>query len=292
MFKNKIALYYVSLFSVFWAFAILGQKYVIKNGYDPLTLAPTTLLLSTLMLGVYLILSKTYQIKNTSTKSIFGVIVSGIIGGGLANFASIYGLKFTTSLNAGFILKTSTAFTVLFAYLLLKEPISKLKFVLVLVLLAGAYLLSTGGNSITPHSGDLYLIFAAIGFAFASVLNRLYIKRDIHPDLVSFFRALFGTVITSGIVLVLGHPLFSFDMFPIVLIISFFQAGVYIYLNKTLSVASASYMTMVSMATPVVVALFAIPLFGESLNTLQWCGAFLIIFSGIMTQVKRVVDHD
>jgi DME family drug/metabolite transporter len=292
MSNKKLAFIYVLFFSLFWAFSILASKYAIKNGVNPITLAPQTLLFSTLMIIIYLYFSKTFSLKNTSKKSIYGSIVSGIIGGGLANFASIYGLNFTTSINAGFLVKTATAFTVIFAFLFLKEPISKIKALFVLILLVGAYLLSTGGKGIAPHLGDIYILMAALGFSFAAVLNRLFIKKDIHPDVVSFFRSGMGFVTTFLLVTLLNESVLNITMIDFVILIAFLQAGVYIFLNKVLSVASASYMTMMSMITPVTVAIFAIPLFQESLNLVQWMGAGLIVFSGVMTQVKDIAGHD
>jgi drug/metabolite transporter (DMT)-like permease len=156
----------------------------------------------------------------------------------------------------------------------------------------GAYLLSTSGKSINLNPGDFYILLAALGFATASVLNKAVIKRDIHPNIVSFLRALMGFIITLLIAVVLGIPVFKIEMLSLVLLISLFQSGIYIYLNKTLSVASASYMTMMSMITPVTVAVFAIPIYGESLNLIQWIGAGMIVFAGIMTQVKGLANHN
>lgn len=288
--KNK-PLIYVTLFSLFWAFSILTTKFVIKNGVNPIVLAPQTLFFTTSIIAIYLLITKTYSLKNVSKNSIYGSIISGIIGGGLANFAQTYGLKFTTSINAGFLVKTATAFTVLFAFLVLKEPISKLKIIFVTMLIFGAYLLSTGGKSIIPHTGDVYILLAAVGFAAASVINKFVIKKDIHPNLVSLFRAFMGFVVTLSIAIILDFSIFKFQMPGYILLISLFQSGIYIYLNKTLLVASASYMTMMSMITPVTVALFAIPLYGETLNLIQLVGAGLIVIAGIMTQIKGVADY-
>jgi uncharacterized membrane protein len=57
----------------------------------------------------------------------------------------------------------------------------------------------------------------------------------------------------------------------------------WIFVYRTLKVSTASYLTMMSMLTPVIVSLLAIVFLGESLVWIQVIGAGLIILSGIVT---------
>jgi drug/metabolite transporter (DMT)-like permease len=57
-------------------------------------------------------------------------------------------------------------------------------------------------------------------------------------------------------------------------------AGAWFYLNRTLKVATASYMTLMSMVTPVLVGILALSFLGETLVWVQGVGAVLIILSG------------
>jgi uncharacterized membrane protein len=57
-------------------------------------------------------------------------------------------------------------------------------------------------------------------------------------------------------------------------------AGAWFYLNRTLKVATASYMTLMSMVTPVLVGILALLFLGETLVWVQVIGAALIILSG------------
>ena len=56
----------------------------------------------------------------------------------------------------------------------------------------------------------------------------------------------------------------------------------WIYLNRTLKVATASYMTLMSMVTPVIVGLLALVFLGESLVWVQVVGAGMILASGVV----------
>jgi uncharacterized membrane protein len=59
-------------------------------------------------------------------------------------------------------------------------------------------------------------------------------------------------------------------------------ALVWVFLNRTLEVASASYMTAMCSLTPVFVAALAIPFFGERLSLIQILGATLIVASSFI----------
>ena len=67
-----------------------------------------------------------------------------------------------------------------------------------------------------------------------------------------------------------------------------FTALLWIYLNRTLKVASASYMTMMSMMTSVFVAVLALAFLKETMNMSQIVGAVLTISAGVITHYSGV----
>lgn len=283
---------YVSLFSLFWALNILVSRWAIAQGVHPLTLTFQMSLLTIFFLLLYLVAIKSRKIFSGSTSSKVGVIISSLIAGGLANVIGYQGLALSTATNYGFLVKLATVFTIIFAFFFLGEPLSKKKWFFVLVSILGAYFLSTRGNLLTPHMGDILIILSAVGYSSATIIVRKVLKRDMDPDIVSLYRAVFGIVPAFLAVLLFAKPLFSLQFaFPLVLA-ALTNSLLYIYLNKTLQVASASYMTLMSMSVPVIVAVVAVPLFGDQLNTWQWIGAFLIVVGGIATQTTRVAHHD
>lgn len=284
-------LLYVSFFSLFWAVNILLNRYVLLQGVHPLVLSTETLFLSTATLLAYFALVYGKKIFQGSKESKIGGAISGLVGGGLAGIFASYGLKLSTAINFGFLIKGATAFTVLFAYFFLKEPLSKVKLFFVGVLLFGAYLLSTGGQTITPHIGDVLILLAAACYSVRAVISRKVIKKDIHPDLVSFFSAFMGFIVVAPVAWLITGSLFTTKLFVPIYLVSLSQTMLFIYINKTLSVASASYMTMLSMMTPVIVAVFALPFFKENLNLVQIVGATLIVLGGIATEKFKVAHH-
>ena len=68
----------------------------------------------------------------------------------------------------------------------------------------------------------------------------------------------------------------------------FFLAMAWIYLYRTLHIATASYMTLMSMATPIIVSVLAMVFLDERLFWVQVVGAGLIILSGVMIYFSNI----
>ncbi len=291
--KLSLKFQYVSLFSISWSINIILTRIILQRGIDPIQLAFQTLVGSTIFLAIFLLSTNPKSLVTGSKKSILGAIISGMIGGGLANIVSNIGLNLSTAANYGFLIKTSTAFVVVLAYLFLKESLSRLKIILVVTMLLGSYLISTKGKLILPQVGDVFILLGALGFAVATIINKAVIKKDILPNVVSFYRALMGAIVSlTFLVVTSGSLSFNSELLSLIILSSLFQSIIYIYLNKSLSVASASYTTIMSMAVPVIVLLISVVFLKESFILPQIFGAVLIVGAGIMTQKTKVAHHD
>jgi drug/metabolite transporter (DMT)-like permease len=62
----------------------------------------------------------------------------------------------------------------------------------------------------------------------------------------------------------------------------------WIFLYRTLKISTASYLTMMSMITPVIVSVLAVIFLDESLIWIQLIGAALIILSGILVYFSDI----
>jgi uncharacterized membrane protein len=74
---------------------------------------------------------------------------------------------------------------------------------------------------------------------------------------------------------------FSTSYLPYAIGSGFCLAMAWIYLYRTLDVATASYMTLMSMATPIIVSALALAFLDERLVWVQIVGGGLIILSGV-----------
>ena len=219
------------------------------------------------------------------------------IQSGLGSSLSIVGIALTNAINAGFLVKLSTVSTIFFAWVILKERMSFLKLSVIVIALSGAYLLTTKGQAILPQIGDLFILGACLCWSFGNVIVRSMLRsQSVTADVITIQKPLAGTpiylifvgfsVFYSDGLGELGQVLaccsFSLTFLPYALGSGFCLAMAWIYLYRTLNVATASYMTLMSMATPIIVSILAMVILKETLIWIQVIGAGLILLSGVM----------
>lgn len=287
----------VTAFSFIWAALVIVDKYALNIGIDPLPFAYQRLLVASAIsilpiLALYA--NKTSKkrssirsIKSLKKQDILRLSSVGMIGGGLGAIAMFYGLKYSTTTNYGFLIKTTVIFSILLAYIFLKEDLTKKKAICTVALLLGAYLISTGGKTLIPHFGDTIILLAALFYSGANVIAKPLLKLH-SPEMNTAFRSFFGALI------ILVFSLFTIPSFYIIqdaklVIITGILAFLTIYiLNKLLEISSISYTTSMSMLFSIFTATMGHFAFGETMNTIQIAGAFLILASVLMIHNSKI----
>ena len=108
----------------------------------------------------------------------------GFIGGiilGCGFSAYVFAMYKTTVANTNFIIQTQAIFLAIFGYLFLKERISKLTLLSIILAITGIILMV--GNSLSPGqlSGNLVAFIMPISFAVLIIIVRKYPKVDMVP---------------------------------------------------------------------------------------------------------------
>jgi len=225
------------------------------------------------------------------------------IQSGLGTCLSIIGISLTETINAGFLVKVSTVTTILFAWLILKERLTVAKILMVAIMLSGAYLLTTKGQVLLPRTGDLFILAACVCWSLGNVLVRKFIQaQSVSVDAVTFQKPIAGLPVLLILVavsvwnpeFVVGHQAviswtrLSLSSVPYALGNGLCLAMTWTYLNRTLRISTASYMTMMSMVTPVIVSLLAMIFLHETLVWIQVVGAGMIISAGVATYFSDI----
>ena len=280
--KQK-GLTYVILFSLFWAMNIILVKIGLLKGIHPLIFIFLIFTIAFILSTLFNMLFKRKEFKKINKKNIWKIILVGIIGSGMGNIFTFYGLKLSTSINFGFIIKTGLVFTVILSYFFLNEKITKEKVFLASLLLIGAYLISTRGRGYIPHIGDILIVSGAFCYSVSTIIVKPLLK-TIKAEIVVMFRTLLGALFV-----LLFIPFISTNIFDIKNPFIIFLAGFTLFLgltflNKTLETTTASYLTMMSMITPVLVIIMAFFILKETMNMYQVIGGLLIIGSGLLIQ--------
>jgi drug/metabolite transporter (DMT)-like permease len=296
----------VLAFSAFWAFQIFLAKLGFKAG--ALVLPFQVMMVAVAILTVLsLLLRRSGQslinLFQQKPRLFWNLFLANAIQAGLGTFLSIIGIAMTDAINAGFLVKMATVSTIIFAWLILGERLSKLKVGVVFVMLFGAYLLTTKGQALLPHVGDAYILAACVCWSLGNILVKKALKtQSTNADVVTMQKPLasflfFSTILGVSIFFpnILGGLRETLRPYPFAVAAIPFALGsgislglAWIFLYRTLDVATASYMTLMSMATPIMVSLLAMAFLGESLVLIQGAGAGLIILSAGVIYVSDI----
>lgn len=284
-------LIYNLLFSLFWAGSILSTKIALMQGMDPLIFNFQTTLLSVFVLVPYIVLLFKNDLKKINKTHIKVILLLGIILS-FAYITSNLSLKLTSSINYGFLIKTTIVFTPLLSMIFLQEKITMKKIIFMFVFLVGAYLISTNGKTIIPALGDILVVITAFLFSSALITTKFLVGK-FSPEFSGAIRP-----ISAFIFLLIMTPMLSQNFTPSVILntqsmkyvvlASIFGILLSIFLGKSAASSSASYFTLMNNMTSVFVLLGGLALLNETITMIQLLGATITIVSAIIVQKSNV----
>lgn len=299
-------LFNVLMFSSFWAFQIFITKLGLNKGALVLPYQLVMILVA-MVTTVILLLPESgksfYYLFMERPQLFWQLFLANAIQTGLGTSLSIVGIALTNAINAGFLVKMSVVTTILFARFLLKESLTFLKGVVLLVMLGGAYLLTTKAQTLIPRTGDLLILGACVCWSLGTVLVRKALRlKTVRADVVTLQKPFASLAVFSVFIAASVYAPTIFGDLQDVLkcctvtqssliyaIFSGFCLGMtWIYLFRTLNVATASYMTLISMVTPVIVSILAVIFLKETLNWVQLIGITMILVSGITVSRSKL----
>jgi drug/metabolite transporter (DMT)-like permease len=295
------------MFSAFWAVQLFVAKLGFIAGAMVLPFQVVMVVTTIATLAILLIpksgpdLAKLFKHKPSLFWKLF---LANSIQAGLGTCLSIIGISLTDVINAGFLVKLTTVSTILLSWVIIKEKFTFLKVVVVVAMIFGAYLLTTKGQNLLPRVGDLFILGACFCWSLGSVLVRRFLKTQaVNADVITLQKPLAGLLVFGALI---GISVFnpatlgnlnnvlkcctfvpSYNIYAIGSGICLAMAWIYLY--RTLQFATASYMTLMSMVTPIIVSVLALIFLDESLVLVQIIGAGMIILSGVAIYFSDVV---
>jgi len=266
------------------AASIWGGMYVVSKVVldiiPPFALVSLRLILGALTLFIVLLIR---GFPNFSRKQFLQVLGVGLVGYGVSLSLQFLGTKLSTAANGSLVTSATPAFVLVFAWILLKETITPLRLVsLVLATLGVIAVIDPRSAQLNPDLflGNLSLIGAAITWALYSVLVRKTTQNlEVLPfSLIAFLGGLpitmpvgaweFGTLgfgeITLGVV---GGILF----------LGVISTALAMFLwNTAFALVDAGLASLTFFAQPVVGTLLGWLFLGERITPLFLLGGFLI----------------
>ncbi len=274
------------VFALLGAFAtsctVVLYRYILRDGENPLNLTAWVSLLA-VPAWIFLFNKHINEFKKLSTKNITLLIFIGIVGAIGINYLQVLALKHTTAVNFSFVYRTVTVFTVLFAWLFLKEKFTFMKGILVTFIVAGSYLITTEGQGLVLSKGDIYSLLMAASAAFISNILIKHTISKMHPDLSGSVVSGIGGV--SLAILASAANIFEIPAnFPLVAFGSLLYFALIMFRNRAYKYSSASFVSMVFGLSPMFVVILSYFFLGEVLKPIQLLGGAIIIGATIFTE--------
>lgn len=297
----------VLFFVMFWSLEIIATKLSFLAGAKVLPFSIQSSFSALLVLSLWTIPREGSQIKDliTNRPSLLGKIcIANLIHYGLGSFCYTFGTMLTSATNVAFLVTLSTPCSSLLAVVLLKERIQRARAILLCFLVVGAYILSTNLERFTPQSGDLLVIAAAFFWSLGNVLMRKILRDSpVSGEVVSLFKPLVGIpffLLLWSLNRFYPAPLsatfsenpFDVSLFLFAAIAGTLAALLWIFLYRSLKIAESAYVSMLGMATPVLVAIMATLLLKEPIGSAQVLGGTIIIISGVLTHIAARQPRD
>ena len=288
MSNNLKGFTYVFLFSLAWALNVVLAGYTISElGVNPYVYGGQTLMTATILFVLYIIFKNSTQAKPLRLKKshIIWLLLMGFVSNGIGNYFTLKGIAYSPT-NFAFLIKTSVIFTFVTELLLGHQKFDKVRLGFIMLLLFGAYLISTKGEWVLPNIYDVYSIIAAACVGIVGAWSMSYIN-DNAPEYMALFRSLAGGVTLYIFAGVFDHTL---GLDKLQYLWSGILGGVlvfllFLFLYKLLEFKSASYSSMMSMMFSVMVLGLEYKLFGEILQTWQFVGAGIIIIAVVLLEM-------
>jgi drug/metabolite transporter (DMT)-like permease len=228
------------------------------------------------------------------------IALIAVIGGALAFLLFFTGLKFTTAGRAAFLHKTLPIYAALFAFIFLKERVTRNQLYAMALMLIGVVVIFSFQINPTdlwmdPQLGDALVVGATVLWALENVFAKKLMKDGANNFVVSFSRMFFGGLILFGAVLITGKmdALYSLtvqqwnNIFVSVVVLTGYVFFWYWGLKHT-SVTKASTLLLIA---PVVSFLAGVAWLGEPMPAVQMLGSALILIGAyFVTTIKSEVE--
>ena len=278
-------LLYSSTATILISLSIFFRKMALTKNVLPMTLFIQFILISAIILNInFLLFQRKYikKIKNLKRWEWKNAFLAGffLIS---AYLTSTYGLKLTTSINYSFIIKSNLIFTPILGFFFFKEKFTKEKIFLIFAFFTGIYLVTTSGQFILPHLGDLLIILAALCFSSFYTTNKKLAK-TFEPEIISWGVTTCAAIFALILSFILKVDIFSSTGFLFVFLTGLTEALIILFMNKTVRITTLTYYVMMTMFVPIINLILGILFLNEIINFVQLIGGLVLIISGIMVQ--------
>lgn len=209
----------------------------------------------------------------------------GAVGLGLSLGTQFVGTDLSTAINGALVTSASPAFVVLFALILLRERLTRLRLLSIVLASAGVLVIlnpAAGDFGSDAFAGNVFLAISALTWGLYSVLVRRVTMRHSLPTLTVTVYALLGGLLLSipACALELSQrPIGEIDasvVFGVLYLGLASTAFALLLWNRAFALVPATLASLFFFAQPLSGAIFALLLLSQEMTLALWIGGALI----------------
>lgn len=282
--------------AIIWGSAFVFQNLAMEH-MGPFTLGATRFLIGSLVI-LPLVFVKKLQPDPATDPPFSQYLKSGVICG-VFLFLGVtfqqYGIMYTTAGKAGFVTALYMVMVPFFAWALFKRKVSKVMWVVVLVALAGTFLLCIS-ETLSIQLGDVLVFIGAIFWAF-QILALERLGQNLDSFKLSIIQFMTCAVLSAIPMFLLEHPTMDGIVAGIgpILYVGILSVGVaFTAQTVCLKYADAIVATLIMSTEAVFAAIFGFLILGETLTWRQILGCVLVfaavVMSELLPKLKKPAD--
>ena len=233
---------------------------------------------------IIIFLSITY--KREFFKTFINSGLPGVIGGiilGFGFFSYVFAMYNTTVANANFIIQTQTLFLAIFGYLFLKETISKITLVSIILAISGITLMLGDSLSSGQMIGNVIAFIMPISFAVLIIIVRKYPTVDMIPlQFIAGIVAMIIGYVVAGRVDISLHDIF------LGFLAGFFQVGFgFIFITIGARTTPSAVVGIIMMSEAIFGPLWAWVFINEQPPLIVLIGGSIVLFAVLLQFVSK-----
>ena len=282
MSKQKVWVLLI-LCNLFWAGNYVFGKYV------TVVMTPLWITFSRWLIATPLLLIIAFYVEKPQWEKIkeewIRLSIMGILGIIIYNLSLYSALKYTSPTNAALVTALNPVIMVWFSFVLLKERISKIQSLGLVISLLGVFIVLTEGKLMRIieanfNIGDLLILLAIVSWAMYSIIGKGI--KNFKPITITAVSALFATIMLAPFAIHQGIELKSFSplaLTGIAYMVLFPSIGSFIFWNISIKEIGASRAGVSINLIPVFTALISWFL-GDKITLAQVAGG-ICVFGGV-----------
>lgn len=278
------------------AATIWGGMYVVSD-VTLVAVPPFTLLMLRILLALLVLvpLNRARGRAATDGKTKAELLAVGAVGLGISLGTQFVGTDLSTALNGALVTSASPAFVVLFAMLLLRERLTRLRLTSIVLSSIGVLVIldpAAADFGSASFLGNVFLAVSAVTWGLYSVLVRTIALRHALPTLTVTVYALCGGLLLSipaSAIELSRRPLGDVDALVVfgVLYLGLVSTALALLLwNRAFVLVPATLASLFFFAQPLSGALFAALLLGQAMTLALWLGGGLIAAALLLSIVR------